>query len=56
MPVVSAAGRRFGTVDRVVAIGDEDVFRAIVLNTESGLRFVDRDCVEHLRSRSSAAR
>ncbi len=40
MPVVSAAGRRVGPVARVVAIGAEDVFRAFVLNTESGLRFV----------------
>jgi len=48
VPVVSQAGNQFGTVERVVEIPEEDIFRGIVVKTSSGPRFVDRDQVEQI--------
>ncbi len=47
-PVVSASGREFGTVEHVLEIPAEDLFDGIVVSTEAGLRFVDRDQVEQI--------
>jgi hypothetical protein len=48
VPVVSQSGNRFGTVERVLDIPAEDVFRGLVVSTRCGLRFVDRDLVEQI--------
>jgi hypothetical protein len=42
-PVVTATGTRIGTVEHVLQIPQEDLFDGIVLTTDHGLRFVDRD-------------
>lgn len=43
--MITSAGRRFGTVERVLAVAGEDIFRGIVVRTADGPRFVDRDRV-----------
>ena len=47
-PVVSQSGHQFGTVERVLEVPAEDIFRGIVVATTAGLRFVDRDHVERI--------
>lgn len=42
-PMLSRSGRRFGTVEHVLEIPEEDLFDGIVTATDHGLRFVDRD-------------
>ncbi|HEY5178483.1 MAG TPA: hypothetical protein VIJ07_01680 [Dermatophilaceae bacterium] len=44
--VVSQLGHQFGTVERVLEVPGEGIFHGIVVATETGLRFVDRDHVE----------
>jgi hypothetical protein len=46
VPVVSQSGHQFGTVERVLEVPEEDIFHGIVVATQAGLRFVDRDHVE----------
>ena len=41
--VLTAAGRRFGSVEHVLEIPSEDLFDGIVVKTDDGIRFVDRD-------------
>jgi hypothetical protein len=48
VPVVSASGHRFGTVDQVLEEPSEDIFHGLVVATPAGLRFVDRDHVERM--------
>lgn len=48
VPVVSSAGRQFGTVDFVVAIPEEDVFHGIVVVTGDGRRFVAAERIEQI--------
>lgn len=45
VPVVSRSGRQFGTVDRVLEIPEEDIFRGIVVATRGGKRFLNREQV-----------
>jgi hypothetical protein len=47
-PVQDRAGRRFGTVERVLDVPDLDVFDGIVVRTEHGSRLVDADLVEQI--------
>lgn len=42
-PVQSADGAQFGTVEKVLAVEDLDVFDGITVTTDDGLRFVDAD-------------
>jgi hypothetical protein len=42
-PVVTRDGHQFGTVEHVLTIPAEDLFDGIVVATDSGVRFVDRD-------------
>jgi len=44
-PVLTAAGRRFGAVEHVLEIPAEDLFDGLVVATDDGIRFVDRDQV-----------
>jgi len=46
--VVTASGQRFGTVAGVLEIPAEDIFRGIIVTTETGRRFVDRDHIERI--------
>jgi hypothetical protein len=41
--VQSSSGKTFGTVEHVLQIPEEDLFDGIVVKTDHGLRFVDRD-------------
>lgn len=43
VPMLTADGRIFGTVEHVLQIPAEDLFDGIVARTDRGLRFVDRD-------------
>lgn len=42
-PMLTRSGRRFGTVEHVLQVPEEDLFDGIVTATSQGLRFVDRD-------------
>ncbi len=44
-PVLTASGTRIGTVEHVLQVPEEDLFDGIVLSTDDGLRFVDRDTI-----------
>ena len=46
--MLTQSGRRFGAVEHVLEIPEEDLFDGIVASTERGLRFVDRDQVESI--------
>ena len=41
--VLTASGRRFGSVEHVLEIPEEDLFDGLVVATDEGIRFVDRD-------------
>jgi hypothetical protein len=47
-PVQSASGKTIGTVEHVLQIPEEDLFDGIVLKTDHGLRFVDRDQISEI--------
>ena len=42
-PVLTSTDTQFGTVQHVLQIPAEDLFDGIVVTTQHGLRFVDRD-------------
>jgi hypothetical protein len=46
--VESSTGTRFGTVEHVLQIPEEDLFDGIVVSTKRGLRFVDRDQIAEI--------
>ena len=46
-PVLGSDGQVIGTLDRVLDIPDLDLFDGIVVTTDAGTRFVDRDQVSH---------
>ncbi len=48
VPVVTESGHRFGTVEHVLQVPEEDLFDGIVVSTHAGLRFVDREQVEQI--------
>lgn len=43
VPLLSSTGERFGTLAKVLEIPSEDLFDGVVVKTEHGHRFVDRD-------------
>ncbi|MCU1476283.1 MAG: hypothetical protein JWQ64_976 [Subtercola sp.] len=47
-PVHDAAGTAFATVEHVLAEPDLDLFDGIVVATDSGIRFVDRDQIAEI--------
>ena len=47
-PVVSASGMQFGVVEHVLEIPAQDLFDGIVVSTDDGLRFVDRDQIDKI--------
>jgi hypothetical protein len=50
VPVVSASGNEFGKVHHVLEIESLDVFDGISIETKHGLRFVDRDQIDQIRT------
>lgn len=51
-PVLSRDGRRIGTVKRVLADWDDDIFDGLVVATGDGDRFVDAEGVAELYERA----
>jgi sporulation protein YlmC with PRC-barrel domain len=51
VPVYSTEGESVGTVDHVVAAEREDIFHGIVIQTESGKKFLAADDVASLHER-----
>ncbi len=49
-PVESGDGQVFGTVERVLAVEEVDVFDGLVVRTSDGVRFVDADHVGQIFS------
>jgi hypothetical protein len=47
-PVVSSDGTAFGTVHDVLQIPELDLFDGISIETQHGLRFVDRDQISEI--------
>jgi hypothetical protein len=47
-PVLSSAGTRIGTLERVLEVPEVDVFDGIVIATKAGLRFIDADDVQQI--------
>jgi hypothetical protein len=47
-PVLSSSGTQIGTVEHVLQVPEEDLFDGIVLTTDRGLRFVDRDQIRNM--------
>jgi hypothetical protein len=43
VPLLSSTGTRFGTLEKVLEIPSEDLFDGVIVSTEHGRRFVDRD-------------
>src|SRR5579862_6295008 len=50
VPVVTASGNEFGTVHHVLQVERLDLFDGISVKTKHGLRFVDRDQVDEIRT------
>jgi hypothetical protein len=48
VPMLTRSGTRFGTVEHVLEVPEEDLFDGIVVATAHGLRFVDSDQVEEI--------
>ncbi len=47
-PLLSSSDTRFGTVEHVLEVPELDVFDGIVVKTELGVRFVDRDHITQI--------
>jgi hypothetical protein len=47
-PMLTAQGNQFGTVGHVLQIPELDLFDGIVVETEQGVRFVDRDQIDSI--------
>jgi hypothetical protein len=47
-PVFDRDGKQIGTVSKVLAVEDEDVFDGLVIATDDGTRFIDAPEVGHI--------
>lgn len=47
-PMLARSGQRFGAVEHVLEVPEEDLFDGIVVTTARGLRFVDRDQIDEI--------
>jgi hypothetical protein len=50
-PVLSSSGRQFGTLERVLEVPEEDLFDGVIVTTEQGPRFVDRDQIAEITTK-----
>ena len=48
VPLLSSSGRCFGTLEKVLEVPSEDLFDGVIVKTEHGRRFVDRDQVAEI--------
>ena len=47
-PVLSSTGQQFGTLEQVLEIPSADLFDGVVVATDRGPRFVDRDQIAEI--------
>jgi hypothetical protein len=47
-PVHAQGGGQVGTVKQVLAVEEEDVFDGLMIDTDTGSRFIDADQVAHI--------
>jgi hypothetical protein len=47
-PVLGTSGQRIGTVEHVLQVPELDLFDGIVVDTEAGRRFIDRDQISSM--------
>jgi hypothetical protein len=47
-PVLTSDMQQFGTVEHVLQVPEEDLFDGIVVSTDGGLRFVERDQIDDI--------
>jgi hypothetical protein len=43
VPLLSSSGQQFGTLVKVLEIPEEDLFDGVIVKTDHGRKFVDRD-------------
>ncbi|HTW20888.1 MAG TPA: hypothetical protein VME70_11840 [Mycobacteriales bacterium] len=48
VPVLSSSGARFGTLEKVLEIPSEDLFDGVIVKTDHGRKFVDRDQIAEI--------
>jgi hypothetical protein len=48
VPLLSSTGQQFGTLAKVLEIPSEDLFDGVIVNTDHGRRFVDRDQISEI--------
>ena len=50
VPLVSSSGRQVGTLAKVLEIPSEDLFDGVIVKTQHGHRFVDRDEIAEIKT------
>jgi hypothetical protein len=50
-PLLSSSGTEFGTLAKVLQIPSEDLFDGVIVDTQAGRRFVDRDQIAEITTR-----
>lgn len=48
VPLLSSSGKQFGTLTKVLEVPSEDLFDWVIVKTQHGRRFVDRDQVAEI--------
>jgi hypothetical protein len=48
VPLLSSSGKEFGTLLKVLEIPSEDLFDGVIVKTDHGHRFVDRDQIAEI--------
>ena len=48
VPLLSSSGQPFGTLDKVLEVPSEDLFDGVIVATNHGRRFVDRDQIAEI--------
>jgi hypothetical protein len=48
VPLLTSNGTRFGTLEKVLEVPSEDLFDGVIVKTEHGRRFVDRDQISEI--------
>ena len=48
VPLLSTSGKSFGTLEKVLQVPSEDLFDGVIVQTQHGRRFVDRDQIAEI--------
>ena len=48
VPMLSSTGTQFGTLEKVLEVPSEDLFDGVIVKTQYGRRFVDRDQIAEI--------